>query len=474
VLDLALHISRSMRFLRVFSALLIVSGCGHDGGKGGDDVDGSITPPSDTDPLSGLPTGTAQWSALCAKGYGDIITQKFCAGGAPPTLSGLADLETLLGLTVVPNPNGDPTLNTNVRFTLNGESTGVGIRGVNPITPRAFLMTPPLAGGGPNPTYQVMSFARGEPLVEMVANDPTAQTLRFFLIRFHPACEPSCTFADLQTATIESGWTGYTIYDDATIANTTLDCLNCHQPGGPTTKKILRMQELINPWGHWFYPERPATLAIVQAFQTAHPNENYAGIPYQNVYGSRPFVLMQLAQNNGFASQPNAFDTLTINNELAASGTSATWQALYANAVAGKDIPPPYFTNAYDPTKLQAATTAYQQTVAGALPPAQMPDVRDVFLDSALADMSIRPKAGLDGAGILVHMCQMCHNSKLDQTLSRARFNVENLAQMSRAEKDIAIQRLQLPSDDRHAMPPARFKELSAAEQQLVIAELQK
>lgn len=463
-----------MRCLRVCFALLVISACGHDGGSGDDGVDGAITPPADTDPLSGLPTGTAQWSALCAKGYGDMITQKFCAGAAPPALTGLADLEALLGLTMVPNPTNDQTLNPNVRVTLNGESTGLGVRGVNPILPRAFLVTPALSGGGPNPSYEALSFARGEPLVEMVANDPKAQTLRFFLVRFHPACEPNCTFADLQTATIESNWTDYTIYDDATIANTTLDCLNCHQPGGPTTQKILRMQELKNPWAHWFYPERPPTLAIVQAFQTAHPSEDYAGIPYQNVSASRPFALMSLAQNNGFGTQPNAFDTLTIENEIAASGSSATWQALYANAVAGKDIPPPYFANAYDTAKLQAAIAAYQQVQAGTLPRDQMPDLRDVFLDSALADMSVRPKAGLDGAGILVHMCQMCHNSELDQTLTRARFNVENLAQMSRAEKDIAIQRLQLPSDDRHAMPPARFKELSAAERQLVIAELQK
>lgn len=86
--------------------------------------------------------------------------------------------------------------------------------------------------------------------------------------------------------------------------------------------------------------------------------------------------------------------------------------------------------------------------------------------------MSIRPRPGLDGRGILVHMCQMCHNSRLDQTLSRARFDVEQLAQMPRAEKDLAIARLQLPATDRQAMPPARFHELGAAERQLAIDEL--
>jgi len=100
--------------------------------------------------------------------------------------------------------------------------------------------------------------------------------------------------------------------------------------------------------------------------------------------------------------------------------------------------------------------------------------LRDAFADAALAGMSIHPQPGLDGKGILVHMCQMCHNSRLDPSLSRARFNVEQLAQLPRAEKDLAILRLQLPAGDRHLMPPARFHELSAAERQLAIAELMK
>src|SRR5215468_422371 len=465
--------------MRQLVCLLLVSsiaGCGADHAQGGsgDDQgpDAGTAVPVDSDPLSGLPTGATQWSAVCAKQYGDAISAKFCAGTAPPTLRSLADLEALLGLTVVPNPTNDPKINANVRFTLVGESTGLGLRSVNPVLPRAFLMTP-ATGTSPNPSYQVLAFARGEPLVELVANDPKAQTLRFFLLRFHPACEATtCGNADLQTAAIESGWTGYTLYDDQTIANTTLDCLNCHQPGGPSTKKLLRMQELANPWAHWFYPERPATLQIGQDFLAAHGSESYAGIPSALVMPSRPFALMTLAQNNGFATQPNAFDSLKINTELAATGASATWAGLYAKAVAGQEIPPSYFTNPYDRTKEQAAIAAHQQLMAGTLPPAQLPDLRDTLLDGALAALSIHPQAGLDGKGILVHMCQMCHNSRLDQTLSRARFNIEQLAQLPRAEKDLAILRLQLAPDDRHLMPPARFHELSAAERQLVIAEL--
>jgi hypothetical protein len=60
--------------------------------------------------------------------------------------------------------------------------------------------------------------------------------------------------------------------------------------------------------------------------------------------------------------------------------------------------------------------------------------------------VSIRPKAGLDGRGILVHMCQ-----------TRARFNVDTLDRLSRDEKDLAIGRLQLADDDPLKMPPPRF-----------------
>jgi hypothetical protein len=460
--------------LLVGPVFLAIAACGGDrtdlaGADGSVDV--PVTLP-DPDPLSGLPTGAAQWSAVCARHYGDMISARFCAGTAPPSLASLADLENLLGLTVQPNPTGDPAINPGVRVTLTGESTGLGLRMVNPILPRAFLMTP-VTAGQQNPKYQVLAFARGEPFVELVASDPVAGTLRFFLVRFHLACEATgCTHADLQTQAIESGWTGYTLYDDQTIANTTLDCGTCHQPGGPSTPKLLRMQELANPWGHWFYPERPETLQIVQDFQAAHGSESYAGIPAANIMPSRPAALMQLLQNTGFGTQPNAFDTLQINKELAASKTSPTWSGLYAQAVAGLAIPVPYFSNPYDRTKLTAMTAAYQQAIAGTLAPRQLPDVSDTLLDTALADLSIRPKPGLDGRGILVQMCQMCHNSRLDPSQSRAQFNVEQLAQLSRGEKDLAIARLSLPPTDRHAMPPVRFRELSATERQLVIDEL--
>ena len=45
---------------------------------------------------------------------------------------------------------------------------------------------------------------------------------------------------------------------------------------------------------------------------------------------------------------------------------------------------------------------------------------------------------------------------------------------MSRAEKNLAIDRLNLPSDTRLKMPPALFHTVTAAEAQLMIDELRK
>ena len=47
----------------------------------------------------------------------------------------------------------------------------------------------------------------------------------------------------------------------------------------------------------------------------------------------------------------------------------------------------------------------------------------------------------------LVQQCQQCHNKTLDQTETREKFRVDDLANMSREEKDLAIHRLSLPDD---------------------------
>jgi hypothetical protein len=140
--------------------------------------------------------------------------------------------------------------------------------------------------------------------------------------------------------------------------------------------------------------------------------------------------------------------------------------------VQGLAIPPPYFgVDQTDPNKTEAMIAAYRSVMAGTLPHDQLPDIRLIVRDDLLSSMSIRPKPGLDGRGILVHMCSQCHNSRLDQSLSRARFNATTLDTMSRQERDVAIVRLELPDSHPQKMPPPRFRSLSDAERALVIEE---
>jgi hypothetical protein len=74
----------------------------------------------------------------------------------------------------------------------------------------------------------------------------------------------------------------------------------------------------------------------------------------------------------------------------------------------------------------------------------------------------------------LVQTCQQCHNANLDMTLSREKFLVDQLDQMSHDEKELAIERLQLADDSRLAMPPVLFRTITDEERQLMIDELKK
>ena len=94
-----------------------------------------------------------------------------------------------------------------------------------------------------------MGFARGEPVVEIAAEDPNRRTLQFYLLKFELACEATktCVPGDQLTPAIEKNWKSWTLYQDEDLKNTIVDCRHCHQPGGPSTKPMLRMQELQGP-----------------------------------------------------------------------------------------------------------------------------------------------------------------------------------------------------------------------------------
>lgn len=434
-------------------------------------------------PLLGFKTGQAQHTALCALNLGDAVAKAFCATPTQPALASVAAVQQLVGLAFQPG-NVTNGKNGNPAFVLTGHSTSLVTRFTSAINPRVIVFTPPASTGrvnNPKPlaSFVAMGFVRGEQFVELVSNDPTANGgaggLNFFLLRFDQACNASaagCSVDDLLTPKVETGFTGYSLYHEKDLANTIFDCQQCHQPEGTAAAKTLRMQELQNPWGHFFRNNRANGQALLADYAAAHPaTETYGGIPGAAITNSDPAQLEGLVENQGFKAQLNEFST----NQILDQGPSAPWLALYDKALAGQTIPAPYHENRVtDPTKLATATTAYQAAAAGTAP--LTTDIREVFADAAMQDLQFRPAASLvtagDGKGILVQMCQQCHNPALDQSLSRAKFDVTKLATMPREEKDKAIVRLTLPATSSRKMPPPRFRELSAAEVQLVVNQL--
>ncbi len=420
----------------------------------------------------------------------DLLTKAFCQdlvpGGVMPTPHGLADLQKLLGLSFA-DPNGENGAGGNPAFAILGHSSALTARKVTTLTPTTFVFTPPPTdGSAPPPQYALLAFDPGELFVEVAVRDLATGARNFYLVQFDKDCVSApagCTNADLLTPALVTGWSNVRIYETSTtLKNTIFDCHVCHQPqaSGPA---FLRMQEMEAPFTHWFSAQTAGGRALLADFHAAHgTREDYGGIPAALIDKSDPGKLAAFVRQAGFGAQPNAFRSAAIEAEVAQSspaqpegnvppGQSPTWQALYEAAAAGQFIATPYHdVKVTDPDKLAHMTSAYQDYLAGTLK--DLPDLRDVFLDDALRDLGFAPKAGLDGRGLLVQMCQECHDQDLDPTVSRDRFLVDQLDRMSAAEKQLAIQRLQLPASTRLRMPPMLFKTITDEERRAMIAEL--
>jgi cytochrome c553 len=425
--------------------------------------------------LEGLPTGDAQMQRLCSRGQLDLVTKAFCVDKKSPT--SIIELQEAIGLGWKDRTaQGDNGVNGNPQFALLGHSSSLVAREVSAINPRAFIMSP--TPGAPTRVqgFVIMTFVRGEPLVEIAAEDPQSRKLTLYLVKFNVPCEAtkSCKPGDLLTPAIEKGWTGFSVYDDEDLKNTLADCRQCHQPNGPSSKLMLRMQELKDPWTHWFRNDRPGGVALFKDYLQAHgEKEDYAGIPATIIQQADGRAMEDFVIGQGFGTQPNVFDSKRIEDEIRLSsslqpdvntpeGSSATWQQLYDAAARGDFIPPPYHdVKVTDPGKLQFASDSYRLMTEGKLPRADLPDIRRVFLDNALEDMTMRTKSGFGGKEVLVQACAQCHNPRLDQTISRAKFDVTRLDTMTAAEKQAVIARLKLPASDRLHMPPAIMRTLT-------------
>jgi len=420
----------------------------------------------------------------------DKITKEFCqdlvAGGTIPDVHGLADLQKLLGLSFV-DPDGGNGTGGNPAFAILGHSSALTARKVSTITPTAFVFTPPPAGGAKPSGYVFMAFDPGEQFVEVASHDPIADEVNLYIVLFDLPCNSApggCTPADLLTDTLTKNWSNVRVYESETaLDNTIADCRQCHAPQNDQPQ-ILRMQENTPPFTHWFSSTTVGGQALLADFHAAHLNEDYGPIPGAMIDKSDPQLFAQMVLQAGFGDQPNAFDSATIESEVQASapgqpadnvprGDSAAWRARYDASEHGQFIAAPYHdVKITDPNKLAVMTAAYRDFRDGKT--TALPDIRDVFLDPGLADMGFAPTATTDGKTLLVEMCQQCHNANLDPTITRDLFLVDQLDQMSRDEKDKAIERLAPSLTTRLRMPPTLFKTITPEQRQAMIDELKK
>jgi hypothetical protein len=426
----------------------------------------------------------------------DRITKMFCqdlvAGGSIPNVTGLADLQALLGLTFADRTaSGGNGTGGNPGFAILGHSSALTARKVSSITPTAFVFTP-LPPDGTKPSgYVFLAYDPGEQFVEVASHNPTGDDVNLYIVLFDKACTTApggCTPTDLLTPALTQGWSNVRVYESSTALNNTIaDCRQCHAPHD-ADPLMLRMQENTPPFTHWFSTQTDGGQALLADFHAAHgTSEDYGPIPAALVDKSDPALMAKTISGDGFGTQPNAFDSAAIEAEVVATcptqpaqnvprGWSQTWSNAYTAAEGGQFIAAPYHdVKVTDPDKLAKMTEAYAAWRAGKT--ATIPDIRDVFLDAGLRDMGFAPTAGADGSALLVQMCQQCHNANLDPTISRDNFLVDKLSSMSAAEKQIAIERLdksKTPLTSRLTMPPTLFRTITDDERQAMIDALSK
>ena len=432
-------------------------------------------------PLEHMPRGPEHTAAVCERDGDDLVRDVFCAG-EPRTFTSLVELQRSLAIdsSVMGGVTG---------LSVTAHSTALALRSVSAINPRVIALRLEYE---PHELL-ALAFSRGEQFSEIVVRDRQDKQLRFYVVGFRQACndeKSGCGPGDLLTPAIEENWNEVTLYDEQDLTNTVMDCMPCHQPEGPDTTKILRMQELDPPWTHWLFTGREGGRALIDDYFAAKGEEPLAGMTAEQIRFAHPGNLAMLAKYDiGSIVQPNVFATQAIEDEVKASaaerggqqpvdnsipGESATWRAAYERAMAGEAIPVPYHdVKIADAEKLAEMSEAYRAYREGELDAADLPDIRDVFPEDEkrLAAMGVMTEPDLDGRGVLLQACSQCHNARLDQSLSRARFRAD-LEGMDRAAKDRAIDRLLRPPTDPAAMPPLLLKELSAEARQRAIEAL--
>lgn len=447
----------------------------------------AVATPQDADAVDDVARSDAAASSLprpsrpsfCARDGSNPLRDVFCAAQSP----GVSDLRTLqerLQLHPVPQP-GDLDANLPV---LLGHSTSLSGRLVSPLNPRAIVLNKRTA----------MAFQRGQQQVELASRGDESSPYTFYLLTFEQACNASaagCMAGDLFSPAVEIDWTRVTVRDDEELKNTPSDCRQCHQRGLPSP--ILLMREVNGPWTHFFGTlsdgeqrsdgEVPDDTGrdLVRDYRAAHGDAPYANIPFDFVRATEGLAL----QISVAPEQPLVFDAPKILFErwpydfqsgwVTTPQRSVTWDRNYEAFKRGEQLALPYFAaRATDPTKSAQLTAAYQRFRNRELDTSELPDLADVAPDDpqTRAEIGLLVEPQATPAQALIQGCGSCHNDVLDQTISRARFNIA-LARLDPAERAVAIERLRLSPGSAGAMPPRDARQLDAATRERLLSYLQ-
>jgi hypothetical protein len=416
---------------------------------------------------------TPERPLLCDRPGDDAVRDVFC-DSIRPNITGLYDLELALGLQTQPSTHGVTYHNHPI---LLGHSTALSGHLTSPINPRAFFVGDDI----------VLAFQRGAQRAEVAALDRERERFNFYLFRFSQACNiaaTGCSHADMFTARIEAEWQSVTLEDDEDLKNTTLDCRQCHQRGRRAPGLLMR--ELESPWTH-FFDSIPASTGdspgvrgsdLLRDYMAAHGSEPYAGVDVENYPTIAPFALERLVGR----SQPLVFDTRAIEAErwpkdresyAATPQPSATWERAFAAFRRGEQLALPYLeVRATDPAKQARLSAAYRAHASGSLH-ADLPDLADVFPDAEAvrARIGLQTEPGASAVETLIQACGPCHNAALDQSVSRARFNID-LSRLAPDEIENAVERLERDPTDPLVMPPVDGRQLTAAARERLIAYL--
>jgi mono/diheme cytochrome c family protein len=204
---------------------------------------------------------------------------------------------------------------------------------------------------------------------------------------------------------------------------------------------------------------------LMKDYLSAKGSEPYAGV---DALGYGQIVTFTL-QNLVGRTQPLLFDSPGIEDErwprgdngyAAAPAPSPIWERGYEAFKRGEQLALPYVEpRVGDETKQAQLTAAYKAYAAGETD--ILPDLADIFPDDPMtrARIGLQTEPGATPAEALIQACGSCHNDVLDQTISRARFNVQ-LSRLDHAELDVAIDRIERPRAAIGAMPPPEARQL--------------